>query len=414
MSKKSSFQLVVNGFAILFLATAVASIASASTKVLYSFTAGSDGADPAGTLVFDSAGNAYGTGVVGGDFGYGVVFQLTPHANGKWTQSVLWSFSAGADGKNPYGGVILDAAGNLYGTTVAGGLGGECTGDGCGVVYRLSQSKGGWNLTTLYNFTGLNDGFGPGGAVIMDKDGNLYGTTPDGGKFGEGVIYELSPTNKGEWSLKVLHAFSGGKDGGVGSLGPLTFDSAGNIFGVTEVGGIHGAGTAFRLTSSAGKWRFSTIYAFKGMPSAAYPYGGLTPDKSGNLYGTTYYGGKNGVGSVFQLSQGASGRWNAKILRSFGSGKELNSTTTTLVFDGSGDLWGTTAAGGDPGCDCGGVFELTPGGNKWSETVVHRFKSVPDGAYSYYGLALDSAGNLYGTTVQGGIYNQGAIFRVKP
>ena len=204
---------------------AVASWAVDTEHVLYSFTGGNDGGNPAAQLVFDRAGNVYGTTVVGGLYGCGTVFKLSLSGD-KWQESVLYNFDCFGTGKNPYGGVTFDSAGNLYGTTVAGGSGGECTGDGCGVVYELTQSGETWNETVLYNFTGGDDGFGPGAAVVFDKAGNLYGTTPDGGAYSEGVVYQLSPNN-GQWKQTVIHAFTGGDDGAVGSLGPLLVDAGG-------------------------------------------------------------------------------------------------------------------------------------------------------------------------------------------
>jgi uncharacterized repeat protein (TIGR03803 family) len=193
--------------------------ATNTEKVLFTFTGGNDGGDPAAQLTFDSSGNAYGTTVVGGTANLGTVFKLTPHANGKSTETVLYSFSGGSDGKAPHGGVTLDSKGNLYGTAVAGGSGGTCTGDGCGTVYKLTHSGGSWNFRVIYNFRGGTDGFGPGGGVVFDKNGNLYGTTPDGGSangcngIGCGVVYKLSPAKNGQWTEKVIHRFTGGNDG---------------------------------------------------------------------------------------------------------------------------------------------------------------------------------------------------------
>ncbi len=393
----------------------VSASAANKEKILYNFTGGSDGGDPATALVFDKAGNAYGTTVVGGT-GYGTVLKLSPTKNGEWKETVLYSFTGGSDGKNPYGGVTLDGSGNLYGTTVAGGSGGACAGDGCGVVYKLTKSHGAWTQSVLYNFTGGNDGFGPGNALIFDKAGNLYGSTPDGGKQGFGVVYTLIPRKNGQWTQKVLHSFTGGNDGSTGSLGALMIDSTGNIYGIAELGGAHQSGTAFKLTSgSRGKWNFSPIYAFPGQPNAGFPYGGLISDKTGNLYGTTYYGGKNGIGSVFELALGSNGKYKEKLLYSFQNGTDGNSPTSTLVFDAKGNLYGTTTAGGDSGCGCGAIFKLSAGsGGKWSESIAHRFKGDPDGGYPSYGMLLDKSGNLYGTTVVGGDKNQGAIFELTP
>jgi uncharacterized repeat protein (TIGR03803 family) len=393
--------------------------AANTEKVLFTFTGGNDGGDPAAQLTFDSSGNAYGTTVVGGTANLGTVFKLTPHANGKWTETVLYSFSGGSDGKAPHGGVTLDSKGTLYGTAVAGGSGGTCTGDGCGTVYKLTHSGGSWNFRVIYNFRGGTDGFGPGGGVVFDKNGNLYGTTPDGGSangcngIGCGVVYKLSPAKNGQWTEKVIHRFTGGNDGETGSLGLLLVDKAGNLYGVAEQGGAHGAGTAFKLSPvSGGKWKFSTLDGFQGTPHAGFPYGGLISDAAGNLYGTTYFGGANGLGSVFKLTK-SNGKFTESVLYSFKAEPDGNSPTSTLVFDAHGNLYGTTSAGGDANGD-GTIFKLTPtSGGKWKETVVHRFKNDPDGSQPYYGLVLDKKGNFYGTTAIGGV-GSGVIFELTP
>jgi len=397
--------------------------AASQEKVLYSFTGGNDGGDPAAGLIRDHAGNLYGTTVVGGtgaacEGGCGTVFELTRNSSGKWQETVLYNFQAGADGKNPYGGVTLDAKGNLYGATVSGGSGGTCSGDGCGTIFKLTRSGKSWSESVLYSFTGGTDGADPGGGVVFDAKGNLYGTTPDGGSVNGcscGVIYELSPTKSGSWKQRVVHTFTGGNDGSTGSLGLLHFDKTGNLYGVAELGGAHAAGTAFEMSpASAGKWKFITIDGFKGMPHAGFPYGGLISDATGSLYGTTYYGGANGLGSVFKLTRGSNGKWSERLLYSFQTGTDGNSPTSTLVFDAHGNLYGTTSAGGDANGD-GTVFKLIPiSGGKWKENVVHRFKNSPDGANSYYGMAIDKAGNLYGTTAIGGTNGQGVIFEITP
>ena len=362
-------------------------------------------------MAFDGVGNIYGTTVVGGAFGFGTVFELSPSANG-WSQTVLHSFAGAPDGQYAYGGVTLDSAGNLYGTTVSGGTG-SC-GGGCGVVFQLTNSAGGWTESVIYNFQGGTDGAGAGGPVVFDSAGNLYGTTPDGGAHALGTVYQLKPGQNGQWTEKVIHSFTGGNDGGIGSLGPLLIDSAGSIYGVTEVGGANAAGTVYKVTpTSNGGWKGTTLYTFKGQPDAGSPYGGLILDKSGNLYGTTYYGGANGVGAVYELHKVARS-WQEKVLYSFQTGGDANSSTTTLALDAAGNLYGTASAGGGQSCNCGGIFKLTRLGSSWSESVVHGFAGNPDGAFPYYGLLSDAAGNLYGTTVQGGVSNQGAIFRFMP
>jgi uncharacterized repeat protein (TIGR03803 family) len=400
--------------------------AANTEKVVHSFTGGNDGIDPAATLAQDPAGNLYGTTVSGGTGtlctnGCGTVFELSPVAGGKWKESVLYSFTGGSDGKNPYGGVTLDSKGDLYGTTVSGGTGGTCSGDGCGVVFLLSKSGKRWVETVIYNFTGGKDGFGPGGAVVFDSAGNLYGTTPDGGNLqkcngqGCGVVYQISPVRGGGWKQTVLHTFTGGADGAVGSLGPLLVDKAGNVFGVAELGGDPSCqcGTVFKLTAVSGKWKFKTLDAFKGTPQAGFPYGGVISDSKGNLYGTTYYGGANGAGSVFKLTRSA-GKFTESVLYSFTGGSDGGSPTTTLTFDAEGNLYGTTSAGGDSNGD-GVVFKLTPkSGDKWTESVMHQFGRKGDGANPYYALVRDKAGVLFGTTAIGGGSGQGVVFQITP
>lgn len=388
--------------------------AASHGKIVHSFSGLGDGGDPATSLTFDAAGNAYGTTVNGGSAGgFGTVFELKRVSASKYQETVLYSFSGGFDGKNPYGGVVFDAAGNLYGVTVAGGVGGFCAGDGCGVVFQLTNNGGSWSETVLYNFTGGDDGFGPGGGVVFDAAGNLYGTTPDGGKFSQGVVYELSPQG-GTWTQTVIHAFSGGNDGAVGSLGSLLLAPDGNFYGVSELGGAHGAGTAFRLSPAAGgKWKFTSLYSFGGQPDAGFPYGGLITDGKNNFYGTTYFGGANGVGAVYRLDLT---KKKESVIYDFQEGNDGGYSTSTLVFDAVGNMYGTTSMGGFPACDCGTLFELSPvrGGDTWSETILHRFKEKPDGGYPYYGLTADPSGNLFSTTVSGGGDEAGIVFGFKP
>jgi uncharacterized repeat protein (TIGR03803 family) len=417
MPRKYSFHFAFGVSAMLAVVAmlAVSCWAADSEKVVYNFTGGNDGGDPASQLVFDPAGNAYGTTVRGGAYDCGTVFKLTPLSNGQWQQSVLYSFTCFGDGKNPYGGVTFDSAGSLYGTTAAGGSGGECTGDGCGVVYKLTQSGGNWSESVLYNFTGSDDGFGPGGGVTFDKAGNLYGTTPDGGSYGVGVVYQLSPNN-GQWQQTVIHAFTGGSDGAVGSLGLLLLDAAGNLYGVTELGGDYGAGVVFKLSPAGGTWKFTTLYAFRGLPDAGFPYGGLIADAAGRLYGTTYFGGTNGMGAVFELGPGpnALAGWKDNVLYSFQGGTDASLPTSTLAFDKAGNLYGTSSTGGNPSCDCGTIFKLAPSAGGWSESVLHSFGSAGDGSYPYYGMTPDGTGNYFGTTAAGGAQGQGVVFEITP
>jgi uncharacterized repeat protein (TIGR03803 family) len=418
MSVLQCHHSTVRILAVLLFAAALVSPASAADteSVVYNFTGGNDGGNPAAQLIFDSAGNMYGTSVVGGLYGCGTVFQLS-FSGSQWNQTVLFDFDCYATGKNPYGGVILDSAGNLYGTTVAGGSGGDCTGDGCGVVYQLAKSGDTWNETVLYSFTGGDDGFGPGSALVMDKAGNLYGAAPDGGAYQEGVVYQLA-LNNGQWMQTVIHAFTGGDDGAVGSLGPLLLDASGGLNGVTELGGKYSAGVAFRLSRAGNTWNYSTLYAFQGLPDAGFPYGGLIADSRGRLYGATYFGGTGGLGSVFELASGATGtvltRWKESVLYSFQGGDDASFPTSTLVFDAAGNLYGTSSSGGVPSCDCGTVFKLTPRPGGWDESVLHSFGGATDGLYPTYGLTSDGNGHYFGVTPAGGLYRQGVVYQITP
>jgi uncharacterized repeat protein (TIGR03803 family) len=397
------------------LTTSSAPAAAASDyKMLYSFQGedeinddDDDGSNGATGLIFDAMGNAYGTTVTGGLDNCGTVFQLKRLPHGQWQEVVLYSFTCFNDGKNPHGGVTFDKAGNLVGTTVAGGSGPICTGDGCGVVFEVTPS----GEKVLYNFTGGNDGFGPGAPLTVDPAGNIFGETPDGGQYTSGTVFEMKLKN-GNWQFNTIHAFTGGNGGSIGSLGPLLLDATGKLYGVTELGGRHSAGIAFRLAKGHnGAWNFSTLWTFKGQPDAGYPYGGLIPDATGNLYGTTYYGGANGVGSVYELSPGQSG-WTERVLYSFKGGTDGSLPTTTLFFDKANNLMGTTSTGGRPSCDCGTIFKLKA--NTWAESIVHYFGVLPDGSYPYYNLVPGPGGGLYGATTYGGIDGFGAIFELAP
>lgn len=379
-------------------------------QVIYSLAGEEDGEYTDTDLVIDSAGNLYGTSVQGGDFGGGTVFQLTPSGN-SWTHTVLYSFTGGADGGEPYKGVTLDSEGNLYGTAVTGG-GGSCEG-GCGVAYKLTHVGSTWTQSVIHTFTGGNDGSGPGAGLTLDKNGNVYGMTPTGGAYGLGVIFRLRLQPGGGWKIKVLHAFTGGDDGATGSAGRLLLH-AGTLYGAATVGGANGQGVVFSLRHIPGEWQFKTLYAFKGQPDAGFPYGGLTFDQAGNLYGTTYYDGANDFGSVYQLAPQQDGSWSERVLYSFKGGRDGLGSISNLVFGKNGALYGTTSEGG-AGCSCGTIFKLTSDSQgNWKETPAYRFQGAPDAAFAYNGMVADTAGNLYGATVHGGVNNDGAIYKFTP
>jgi uncharacterized repeat protein (TIGR03803 family) len=402
---------VVTALAFLSVAGMTAGVASASsTKVIYSFAGGSDGDYLDTDLVMDSAGNIYGSTVQGGDFGSGTVFQLSPSATG-WTHIVLYSFKGGKDGGEPYKGVTLDALGNVYGTAVTGG-GGSCEG-GCGLVFKLTNSGGNWTQRVIHYFTGGADGSGPGSGLTFDSHGYLYGMTPTGGAYGVGTIYQLRPQTNGTWRLSVIHTFTGGDDGSSGSAGRLILDRAGNLYGVTTVGGANGKGVAFELAHGQTGWTLLPLYAFKDQPDGALPYGGLISDRAGNLYGTTYYAGAHDVGTVYKLTH-ANGSWTETVLYSFKGGTDGSSPISTLISDAAGNLYGTTSDGGT-GCACGVIFKLARGADgTWTESVPYRFPGMPGAGFSYNGMISDSAGRFYGATTHGGPTNDGTIYQFTP
>jgi uncharacterized repeat protein (TIGR03803 family) len=395
--------------AIAVFALSLATAAAATTNVIFSFEGG-NGEYADTDLETDGAGNIYGTTVLGGDFGGGTVFRLSPTANG-WVHTVLYSFTGGSDGGEPYKGVSIDRAGNLYGTAVTGGSG-SCEG-GCGVAYKLTNSGGTWNQTVIHAFTGGDDGSGPGARLTVDGSGNVYGMAPTGGAYGVGTIYKIHQVQSGAWTLDVIHTFTGGADGGTGSAGRMILRN-GHLYGAATTGGTYGSGAIFELTPRGNReWDLRTIYSFRGQPDGSFPYGALLFDAAGNIYGTTYYGGANGIGSVYKLSRRSIGEWNENLLYSFqDDGVDGNSPISNLVFDGAGNLYGTTSEGG---LGSGTIFKLSPvSGGQWAESVVHSFKGSPDGAFAYNGMVVDRFGNFYGATVHGGDDDDGSIYKFTP
>ncbi|MGA7218746.1 MAG: choice-of-anchor tandem repeat GloVer-containing protein [Candidatus Sulfotelmatobacter sp.] len=285
-------------------------------KLLHQFGQGTDGNVPVGNLVFDSAGNLYGVTVQGGTYGQGTVFELMPQAGGLWAEKVLHSFTnAGADGGEPQAGVILDSAGNLYGTTLYGGINRNRAGY-AGVVFELSPGSGAaWTENILYSFIQSKfDGAGPAASLIFDTAGNLYGTTTSGGEYrGNGTVFELSPGAGRVWTEKILHSFNDNGTDGFQPYGNLIMDSTGSLYGTTDGGGRYSAGfvggTVFKVTpGSGGTWTESIVHNFGDGDDGSYPLAGLVMDASGNLYSTTRLGGTGcsggcGPGTVFEISQ---------------------------------------------------------------------------------------------------------------
>jgi uncharacterized repeat protein (TIGR03803 family) len=392
---------------IFVIALSLVTATATTTDVIFSFEE-QEGEYADTDLETDVAGNIYGTTVLGGEFGSGTVFQLSPTPNG-WEPAVLYSFTGGADGGEPYKGVTIDQRGNLYGTAVTGGSG-SCEG-GCGVVYKLTKSEGTWHQTVIHAFTGGDDGSGPGARVTVDRSGNVYGMTPTGGTNGVGTIYKIHP-HRASWDFQVIHTFTGGADGATGSAGRMLL-SRGRLYGAATVGGLYGSGVVFELTPTAvGEWDFRVLYSFHGQPDGSFPYGALLRALSGKIYGTTYYGGENGVGSVYELSPRVVGEWDGRVIYSFKTENDGNSPISNLVHDAAGNLYGTTSEGG---LGSGTIFKLSPiGGGQWTESVVHPFEGPPDGAFSYNGLVPDRFGSFYGATVHGGTNDDGCVYKFTP
>jgi len=424
----------------------------AQETVLHTFQGGAaDGGNPYAPLISDAAGNLYGTTIDGGNTlkchipkepGCGTVFELSPLSGGGWMETILYSFQGPPDGFFPEGGLTIGPDGGLYGTTDGGGnpnAGCSVNGiRGCGTVFELlPQPGGGWTETLLYSFGGGQDAILPQASVIFDAAGNLYGTTSEGGdsSFGFGTVFELSPQGGGGWAENILYSFQdNGADGGYPSSA-LVFDALGNLYGTTQFGGRdrcddQGCGTVFELSpQSGGGWAETVIHSFRENGfDGKYPLAGLIADPEGNLYGTTFGGGVDRGGTVFELSPRSGGGWNQTILHAFPGhdpDKGGNVLRGSLIMDGLGNLYGTTYSGGIGRCSggCGVVFELMPQtSGPWSEKVLHAFKNNgSDGQSPYAGLLMDVTGNLFGTTAGGGavptcsIYNGcGTVFEIVP
>jgi len=378
--------------------------------VLYRFKGGSDGADPYSSLVFDGAGNVYGTTQFGGggcQYECGTVFQLTPDSGGGWKETVLYRF-AGPDGKYPHGGLVLDKAGNLYGTTSNGGRY-----DG-GIVFKLTRgSDGSWKESILHHFGQGTDGANPFAGLIWDAAGNLYGTAQGGGGHGCksscGTVFKLTPGAGGHWQETTLYAFKGGEDGSW-VQGGVVFDQAGNLYGVTTFY----PGTAFRLApTSHGYWKKTVLHAFQGGTDGADPVGTLAIDGEGNLYGATdVYGACQFCGSVFRLMPASHGPWKKSTLHEFKNGTDGRQPYDGVILDTAGSLYGATHDSGDPTCDCGTVFKLAPkASGEWHETILHTFRGNGDGAGPHGGLILDTKGSVYGATAGDG---WGVVYKITP
>jgi uncharacterized repeat protein (TIGR03803 family) len=318
------------------------------------------------------------------------------------------------DGANPLSGVIADAAGNLYGTTT---FGGNCSNKGCGVVFELSQSSGTWTETAIYNFQGGNDGTYPTQGLVIDSQGNLYGTTDGGGgstacSGGCGTFYELSPSSSGTWTETILYRFT--ETTQTPTVGTLVMDASGNFYGVTNAGA-NRLGNIYELSPSSSGWTYTDLFDFSSS-TGNFPASGVILDAAGNLYGTTGLGGDttgtwgcgtNGCGVVYRLAKTSSG-WTFNTLYVF-HGPGGDQPLGGLIFDAAGNLYGTTALGGTATADGHGtVYKLSPKTTGlWKETILHHFTNGTDGAYPGIQLTIDASGSLYGVS-------NGPVFKLIP
>jgi len=405
MRRKQFLTIISRSLAILVMTLILGSSAWAgSYKVLHVFKGSQDGSQPHQHLIFDAAGNLYGVTQWGGEYGWGTVFELSPQPDGSWTESILYSFTDGADGGGPVAPLIFDAAGNLYSTTWYGG---ENAG---GVVFKLTHNPDGtWTESVLHTFAGGTDGYQSWSGLIFDAAGDLFGTAVYGGAGNAGIAFELVPNPDGTWTENVLHTFTGYPDGGNPSRG-LVSDAAGNLYGATEYGGSYGAGAVFELTQTqGGAWTEKVPHSFRG-PDGSDPQTALVLDPSGNLYGTTWAGGQFGYGIVFMLSPNPNGSWTEKALHHFTGGKDGANPWDGVTLDAAGNVYGTTGFGGVYGD--GVVFELTSTPTHgWSIGLLYPFSGF--GSDPQADLALDAAGNIYGTTWAGS-HNNGLVFEITP
>lgn len=425
-------KLRLRGFAPILLCV-LAMIATQATqaqtyKVIHNFTGGADGATPWAGLTMDQAGNFYGTSEPV-YLGAGTVFKLSEEESG-WVLNPLYNFTGGSDGALPTSGLIFDQAGKLYGTTAYGGIGSN---GGYGTVFSVkspgtpcSTALCRERKTVLYTFTGGSDGVTPneyGGNLVFDTAGNIYGTTTnggllecEGGSLGCGTVFQLSPAGSG-WTESVLYRFTGGSDG-AWPTSALILDQAGNLYGTAIIGGVqggcqfvdyYGCGVVFKLSPSGSGWTESVLYTFTGGADGGSPVGGLIFGPSGNLYGATTFGGNGGGGTVFQLTP-SKGTWTLETIYSFnGDEGELDN----LAIDEAGNLYGTT--GGDGAYGDGNVFELQPSDGGWTYTSLYDFCAVypcNDGAVPVGTVIFDQHGNLYGTTYAGGSAALGVVWEI--
>jgi uncharacterized repeat protein (TIGR03803 family) len=323
-----------------------------SFRLLYEFTGGNDGYEPQGAVVFDASGNLYGAVNGGTVNGYGGVFKLTPMVDGPWIETTIYSFMEGSgDGWRPNSGLTEDAAGNLYGVTIYGG-----TNQGSGTVYKLSLNSGGtWTESLLYSFYPRPDGQYPSGEVTFDQAGNLFGTTIYGGLSDLGTVYEITPGSGGAWIESNLYSF----DGTYGETpeGAVALDAEGNIYGDTNAGGYYGDGAVYEILAGS-NWDPSVLHYFGGAGDGSFPVNGyLTAGVAGTYYGTTFVGGTHNGGVVFQMKVQTRGKWAEEVVYSFETTNDAYSPVSGVTIGPGNALFGSTGYGGTN--NTGAIYEIT-------------------------------------------------------
>ena len=404
-------------------------LVAAQENVLHAFGSNGDGETPLAAVISDKSGNLYGATSEGGAYGIGTVYELVRPTSGQaWTEKVLYSFGTNSgDGGNPAAGLVLDSAGNLYGSTFAN------NGAHLPTVFELSPpgiAGGSWTESVIYTFSGSgkgNSGVGTGG-LVFGKGGRLYGVTVYGGADNGGV-FELQPPTVpgGAWKEAPIFDFdvTDGQEPEYGGAS-LTFDTAGNLYGTTVFGGTTDNGVAFELSPpvAGGAWIETILYNFGATPTdGIIPVCKLIFDSAGNLYGTTSYGGANNQGTVFELSPPSvpGNPWVESILHNF-TGADGSDIRAGVIFDKAGNLYGTALLGGSGHAGDGTVYELSPpavAGEPWTETTLHNFTGGADGGWAFAGLLMAPSGILYGTASLGGVSGCqengcGVIYEVKP
>jgi uncharacterized repeat protein (TIGR03803 family) len=358
------------------------SLHAQTLAVLYNFGGAADGGDPYASLIRDSAGNLYSTGGYGGTFFAGVVYKVDPQGN----ETVLYNFTGGADGAYPESPVVLDSAGNLYGTTTQGGS------DNAGVVFKLDP---GGNETVLHNFTGGADGIIPAGGLTLDSAGNLYGTTGQGGTYNDGVVYKIDTTG----TETILHTFTGAADDGkYPTYTTVRIGPDGSLYGVTQEGGSADQGILYRL----GKDGLTILHNFMGGTTDGCNVVGVPfLDKNGNFYGVTSSCGTAQYGTVWKVSKTGA----ETVLHNFAGGaSDGQYPLSGVVLDANGNIYGSTETGGVS--DLGTAYRLTQQGG----FTLLSF-SGPGGKYLYSSLLL-SNGALYGTALNGGTLGYGTVWKI--